>query len=153
MFIKNIYCLWLSIIQEQLLYGRGELLSKQSQPNDLRTDSKTTQKCWVNISQIFNMQNDTKLILVLYYPHSYKQLRFQLCFTFVTWFMIYASDWDIFKYLNWTSHLLVIYWTDLFSMEIHPLSRVTGKCSNDPDDHLGWVLLSFSENNKCYSNL
>ena len=40
------------------------------------------------------------------------------------WIMT-ARDWDIFKYLNWESHLVVIYWTDLFSMEIHQLSRVT----------------------------
>ena len=39
-----------------------------------------------------------------------------------------ARDWDIFKYLNWASHLVVIYWTDLFSMEIHQLPRVT--CNN-----------------------
>ena len=101
---------------------------------------------------IYNLQNELSLTIdatrfdyVGFIQISLKKAWIPAISQFINNFcaVIYecSYNWDIFKYQNWESHLVVIYWTDLFSMEIHPLSRVTGKCSNDQTDDL---LLAFS---------
>ena len=114
-------------------YTGGKLLSKQSRPNRLQQTKKS-----LSVNYSTNKVKFLKWgyktypcgILDGFKPKNSGIQIFQLCLALtmvlVSWFMI-ACDWDIFKYLNWTSHPVVIYRTDLFSMEIHPLSRVTGK--------------------------